>query len=87
MSIELQDSGLDEKRKLLLEFDKVLALDLDREIAVEKLPEEAEILIQRREEARKSKDWQTADRIRNELKAMGIILEDTASGVKWRRKT
>jgi cysteinyl-tRNA synthetase len=75
----------DEKYKLLLEFDKILGLDLDRKTVTEKLPEEAEILILRREEARKAKDWGTADKIREQLKAMGIILEDTASGVKWRR--
>ena len=42
-------------------------------------------LIRKREEARKRKDWKTADEIREKLREMGIILEDTPEGVKWRR--
>ena len=34
---------------------------------------------------RKNKDFKTADAIRDELKAKGIILEDTPQGVKWSR--
>jgi cysteinyl-tRNA synthetase len=52
----------------------------------ESLPKEIEDLIQKRETARKMKNWRTADEIRKKLSEMGIILEDTASGVKWRRK-
>jgi len=73
-----------ERYDLLMEFDKVFALDLARNIQREKLPPEVEELIRRREEARKAKDWSTADRIREQLRAMGIILEDTPQGVKWR---
>lgn len=53
----------------------------------EKDPESGEIeaLIEERQQARKNKDWATADRIRDELKARGIILEDTAAGVRWSR--
>ncbi|CAI8744287.1 cysteine--tRNA ligase [Methylocaldum szegediense] len=47
--------------------------------------ERIEQKIQERLEARKKKDWATADRIRNELKEQGIILEDTADGTTWRR--
>ncbi|MEM3356358.1 MAG: DALR domain-containing protein, partial [Candidatus Bathyarchaeia archaeon] len=81
-----EEKALDEgeKYKLLLKFDKILALDLDREEKIEELPEEAEILIRNREEARKAKDWATADKIREQLKAMGVTIEDTSQGVKWR---
>ncbi len=48
--------------------------------------EEIEALIQKRLEARKSKDWAEADRIRDELKAQGIVLEDTPQGTTWRRE-
>ncbi len=47
------------------------------------LDEEISQLISRRAEARKNKDWATADKIRDELKAKNIILEDTPQGVKW----
>ena len=43
-------------------------------------------MIVARTEARKNKNWAEADRIRDELKAMGIVLEDTAQGVKWHRE-
>ncbi|RJS81469.1 cysteine--tRNA ligase, partial [Candidatus Bathyarchaeota archaeon] len=68
---------------LMMRFDKVLGVigEVGRE---ERLPKEAEELIRRREEARKAKDWETADRIRAQLRSMGIIVEDTPEGVKWR---
>ena len=42
-------------------------------------------LIEERNQARRSKDWAEADRIRDELKAAGILLEDGAGGTSWRR--
>ena len=69
------------------------ALDLYMELAgvlgllyVEKdnsLDEEIEALIAKRTEARKNRDWATADAIRDELKARHVVLEDTPQGVKW----
>lgn len=44
-----------------------------------------ESLIQRRLDARSGKNWAEADRIRDELKALGILLEDGAGGTRWRR--
>ncbi len=51
----------------------------------EALDSEIEELIEKRTEARKNKDFKTADEIRDRLKEMGIILEDTPQGVKWSR--
>ncbi len=45
-----------------------------------------EALIQQRLDARKNKDWAQADAARDELTAMGIVLEDGAQGTTWRRK-
>ncbi len=45
---------------------------------------EVEELIALRAEARKNKDWAKSDEIRDKLKEMGVVLEDTRSGVKWR---
>lgn len=50
------------------------------------LDSEIEALIAQRQEARKNKDWATADRIRDELKAQGIILKDTPQGVTWTKE-
>lgn len=45
-----------------------------------------EALIEERQQARANKDWATADRIRDELKAQGIILKDTPQGVTWTKE-
>ena len=44
-----------------------------------------EIIIANRQAAREAKNWAVADDIRDKLKAAGIILEDTAQGVRWKR--
>lgn len=46
---------------------------------------EIEAKIQARLDAKKNKDWALADKIRNDLKAEGILLEDTANGTTWKR--
>ena len=47
--------------------------------------EEIEALIAARTEAKKSKNWAEADRIRDQLKAMGIEIKDTPNGVEWKK--
>ena len=48
--------------------------------------EQIEAMIAQRNEARASKDWATADKVRDELTAMGIVLEDADGVTRWRRK-
>ncbi|MBR4692059.1 MAG: cysteine--tRNA ligase [Oscillospiraceae bacterium] len=90
--LKAEISGHD-KLALIADFDEVLSLGLLE--AAEKLrsaapaPEEGDpeidALVAARTEARKAKNWAEADRIRDELKARGIVLEDTRDGVKWKR--
>ncbi len=84
-------SGRD-KLALIGDFDRVLSLGLLA--AAEKLraaaPQqesdpEIDALVEARTAARKAKNWAEADRIRDELKARGIVIEDTKEGVKWKR--
>lgn len=49
------------------------------------IEEEIEELIKQRQQARKDKDWALSDKIRDDLKARGIILEDTPQGVRWKK--
>ncbi|MFS8513517.1 MAG: cysteine--tRNA ligase, partial [Planifilum fulgidum] len=55
--------------------------------AEEETDEQVEALIRRRQEARRRRDFAEADAIRDQLAAMGIIVEDTPQGVRWRRKS
>ena len=64
------------------EILEIVALDTR-----EALAEEIREAIRQREEARRRKDWATADRIREELLEKGIILEDTPHGVRWKRRS
>lgn len=50
------------------------------------LDAEIEALIEKRQEARKNRDFATADKIRDDLKAQGIILKDTPQGVTWTKE-
>ncbi|MDU1323399.1 MAG: cysteine--tRNA ligase [Clostridium botulinum] len=49
------------------------------------LEEEIEKLIEERQKARKEKNWALADKIRDNLKERGIVLEDTPQGVRWKQ--
>lgn len=79
----LSKEEAEEVYKLMMGLDKVLGV-IGEIKQKENLPKEAEELIHRREEARKAKDWEAADKIREQLRSIGIIIEDTPQGVKWK---
>jgi cysteinyl-tRNA synthetase len=70
---------------LILKFDAVLGV-IGRVEVKEALSDDVDALVVKREEARKTKNWKEADAIRAQLKAMGIVLEDTAQGVRWHKE-
>jgi cysteinyl-tRNA synthetase len=70
-----------QRSALLLDFDRVLGLDVDAAPAVElPLPEGAADLLDRRAAARASRDWATSDALRDALARMGVEVRDTPSG-------
>jgi cysteinyl-tRNA synthetase len=75
--------------ELLLKMDDVFGLGI--KYAEQKSAEEPELdaeierLIEERQQARKEKNWKLSDEIRDKLKEMGIELQDTPQGVKWKR--
>lgn len=71
-------------KEMLISLGEILGL-FEKFSKTQLLDEEIEKKIQERQEARKAKNFALADKIRDELKAQGIILEDTPSGVRWKR--
>lgn len=67
------------------EASSVLGVSFEQEEQV--LDEDIEALIQKREDARKDRNFALADEIRDDLKDKGVILEDTPQGVRWKRKS
>lgn len=88
INVHVLDSGsrqlVEYAIRLFDELTGVLGLVYNR-TPEDSLDSEIEALIAARQEARKAKNWAEADRIRDELKAQGIVLEDTPQGVKWHR--
>ncbi|MDR0460342.1 MAG: cysteine--tRNA ligase [Nitrososphaerota archaeon] len=71
--------------EILMQFNSVLGI-IDREEKKENLTNDIYALIQRREAARRTKSWKEADQIRDQLKTLGIIVEDTAQGMRWHKE-
>ena len=86
---EMLKSDINEATKyhLVYNFDKVLSLELIKDIDDNEENDE-EILkqIEKRNEAKKNKDYETADKIRNSLLEKGIVLKDTPNGTIYERK-
>ena len=72
------------KLELINSFDKVFSLDLTKKKALREDHDDIMKLIETRNEAKKKKDYELADTIRNELLAKGIVLVDTREGTTYK---
>lgn len=70
---------------MFYELTNVLNIAQKSEDLDEELVKKVEDLIEKRTEAKKAKDFALADKIRDELTSMGISIEDTRQGVKWKK--
>jgi cysteinyl-tRNA synthetase len=74
-----------DKKATLLDFDKVLGLNLAK-LKKEKIPGAVIKLIKEREAVRKNKDWAKSDELRNKIMELGYLVEDTAQGSIVKKK-
>ena len=82
VNIIINQSAISKKQgkkiiKLLQEFNEVLGIVPQKEYEI---PENISILVQKREMARESKNWEESDNIRNEIESLGYKVEDTEYG-------
>jgi cysteinyl-tRNA synthetase len=80
---EIEKSELRNKRELFMYADQVLALDLDRPIAIRELTEQMQTLIDERAKARSEKRWADSDSLRVQLESLGLQVKDTSGGQIW----
>ena len=82
----LKDDTLSSKERVTLaeQFDTVLGLGIS-EFGSETIPAEIKALAEQREKYRKEKNFSESDRIRDEIKTQGYVIDDTSDGYKLRK--
>jgi cysteinyl-tRNA synthetase len=85
---EMLKSPLSDSQKYatILDFERVLGLNLDQLDKQEALPAEVQKLAASRNKAREAKDFATSDRLRDEIEALGYMVHDTKEGMKVIKK-
>ena len=80
----VKDGGvkIEDRRATILDFDRVLGLDLGRE---EKVSEAVTKLVEERQKARENKNFAESDRLREEIRKLGYLVEDSQDGCKIRK--
>ncbi len=87
--IKDKDISDEDKKSTIADFDTVLGLNIEKEAkkvlekkTITKIPKEISVLIKKREEARKNKDWKKSDELRKKIEATGYLIKDTDTGPK-----
>lgn len=93
VNVNLNDENVDKEaltdfKQSLTGWLEIFGIDVTKLVAnnAGQDDQEIEALVQARDEARKAKDWAKSDQIRDELKAMGVIIQDTPQGTRWTRE-
>ncbi len=76
------DLQADKKLATVFDFDRVLGLDLQKAGEDQALPEEIQALVDARTRARKEKQWELSDQLRDQIQTLGYAVHDTAQGMK-----
>ncbi len=81
---ELLKSDLDPAAKLatVLDYDRVMGLDLDKIEVQQVLPDDIQTLVDARKKAREEKQWDLSDQLRDQIQALGYEVQDGPKGMK-----
>jgi cysteinyl-tRNA synthetase len=77
------DLAVGAKARLLVDWDRILGLDLTRPSPAAELPPGAAEILERRRRAREGKDFAESDRLRERLAELGVAVTDTPEGQRW----
>ena len=76
------DNSAADRLATVIDFNRVLGLNLDQVDQEDKLPEDIQKLVEERQKARAEKDWALSDSLRDEIQALGYVVQDSKSGMK-----
>jgi cysteinyl-tRNA synthetase len=71
-----------EKLTTIIDFDRILGLDLDKVDKTDILPLEIQQMVENRKKARVEKNWEMSDRLRDDIQTRGYVVQDTKDGMK-----
>ena len=80
---QVDKPALKKAKKLLLAWLEIFGVSFNEKQTEN--DDEIEAMVAKRDEARKNKNWAESDRLRDELQAKGIVIEDTPQGTRWHR--
>ena len=80
---QVDKPALKKAKKLLLAWLEIFGVSFNEKQTEN--DDEIEVMVAKRDEARKNKNWAESDRLRDELQAKGIVIEDTPQGTRWHR--
>ncbi len=71
-----------EKLTTIIDFDRILGLDLDKVDKTDILPIEIQQMVENRKKARVEKNWEMSDQLRDDIQARGYVVQDAKDGMK-----